>query len=170
MNFQYFFFATYPGCFLQVLPFALLTGIVYLIIQHHKRSAMPLSRRVFGALFVSYMTGLVCLVLALDVIGHIWYRLLYPLEDDGFVIRMFVWDCNFVPDLLNKGIICYTVLHKIRRSFNRWIWERTAICCFWQTTAMMYPTGVGQTCSSRFHRKLCRFFMRRPFSQADMAG
>ena len=112
MNFQYFFFATYPGCFLQVLPFTLLTGIVYLIIQHHKRSAMPLSRRVFGALFVSYMTGLVCLVLALDVIGHIWCRLLYPLEDDGFVIRMFVWDCNFVPDLLSKGIICYTVLHK----------------------------------------------------------
>lgn len=98
MNFQYFFFATYPGYFLQILPFALLAGIVYLIIQHHKRNAMPLSKRIFGALFVSYMTGLVGLVLALDVIGHVWYQLLYHLEDDGFVIRMFAWNCNFVPD------------------------------------------------------------------------
>ena len=77
MNFQYFFFATYPGYFLQILPFALLAGIVYLIIQHHKRNAMPLSKkRIFGALFVCYMTGLVGLALALGVIGHVWYQLL----------------------------------------------------------------------------------------------
>lgn len=29
MNFQYFFFDTYPGYFLQMLPFALLVGAVY---------------------------------------------------------------------------------------------------------------------------------------------
>ncbi len=28
MNFQYFFFSTYPGFFLQVLPIALLTTMV----------------------------------------------------------------------------------------------------------------------------------------------
>ena len=76
MNIQYYFFATYPGYFLQVLPFALLAGIVYLIIQHHKRNAIPLSKRIFGALFVCYMTGLVGLAFALGVIGHVWYQLL----------------------------------------------------------------------------------------------
>lgn len=29
---------------------------------------------------------------------------------------------------------------------------------------------IGQICFSRFRRKLCRLFMIRPSSQADMAG
>ena len=113
MNIQYYFFATYPGYFLQVLPFALLAGIVYLIIQHHKRNAMPLSKRIFGALFVCYMTGLVGLALALGVIGHVWYKLLYHLVDDGFVFRMFAWNCNFVPDFfthINSEMIANVVV------------------------------------------------------------
>lgn len=96
MTFQYFFFVTYPGYFLQVLPIALLAGIAYLIIKHRKDTAMPTRKKIFGALFVCYMAGLVCLVLAIDIIGSVWYRLLYH-QDDGLVIRMFAWDCNFIP-------------------------------------------------------------------------
>lgn len=33
MNFQYFFFSTYPGYFLQALPFALTAGIIYIVYQ-----------------------------------------------------------------------------------------------------------------------------------------
>ena len=34
MNFQYFFFSTYPGYFLQALPFALTAGIIYIVYQN----------------------------------------------------------------------------------------------------------------------------------------
>ena len=33
MNFQYFFFSTYLGYFLQALPFALTAGIIYIVYQ-----------------------------------------------------------------------------------------------------------------------------------------
>ena len=33
MTFQYFFFDTYPGYFLQVLPIALIVGIIYGVIK-----------------------------------------------------------------------------------------------------------------------------------------
>ena len=33
MNFQYFFFSTYPGFFLQALPIALIAGIIYVARQ-----------------------------------------------------------------------------------------------------------------------------------------
>lgn len=98
MTFQYLFFDTYPGYFLQVLPIALMAGIAYLIIKQCKDISMPTQKKIFGALFVCYIAGLICLVLAIDIIGSVWYRLLYHLEDDGLVIRMFAWDCNFVPD------------------------------------------------------------------------
>lgn len=114
MNFQYFFFTTYPGYFLQVLPIALMAGVAYLIIKHRKDTSMPTRRKIFGALFVCYMAGLICLVLALDIIGSIWYRLLYHREDDGLVIRMFAWDCNFVPDFfthINSEMIANVLVY-----------------------------------------------------------
>ena len=98
MTFQYFFFSTYPGYFMQALPFAIIAGALFLIIKHHKNPAVPIGKYIWGTIFVCYMTGLVCLVLALDLIGHMWYYLLYGPGDEGYVIRMFAWDCNFVPD------------------------------------------------------------------------
>ena len=42
MTFQYFFFDTYPGCFLQVLPVALLAGLVYGVVRFKRDRAAPL--------------------------------------------------------------------------------------------------------------------------------
>ena len=44
MNFQYFFFNTYPGYFLQALPIALLAGGVYTMYRC-KRTGSPVTAR-----------------------------------------------------------------------------------------------------------------------------
>lgn len=44
MNFQYFFFDTYIGYFLQALPIALIVGAIYGIIRFRKDNEMPVSR------------------------------------------------------------------------------------------------------------------------------
>ena len=41
MTFQYFFFATVPGYFLQALPFALAAGVWYALRLHKKEPALP---------------------------------------------------------------------------------------------------------------------------------
>ncbi len=139
VTFQYFFFDTYPGYFLQALPFALLSGIICLIIKRRRGADVPKSRLVCSVLFVCYMTGLICLVLALDVMGIVWYRLLYHMPS-GRVIRMFAWDCNFVPDFfthLNSEMIAnvlayfpFGILYPLRGQGVSW--KRTisagAIC------------------------------------------
>ena len=113
MTFQYFFFDTYPGYFLQALPFAIIAGVIYGIIRHHQNAALSKSKRFWSVLFVCYLTGLICLVLALDVMGIIWYRLLYHMPS-GLVIRMFAWDCNFVPDFfthINSEMIANVLVY-----------------------------------------------------------
>ena len=67
MNFQYFFFATYIGYFLEALPFALIVGIIYGIIRFMKDQESPLGRKIFSCVFVCYITGLICLVIGLDL-------------------------------------------------------------------------------------------------------
>jgi len=96
MNFQYFFFTTYPGYFLQALPIALLAGALYWLIRYHGKKREPTRRRVGSVLFVCYLTGLICLTLLLDVMGDVWYRLLYHM-DSGRTLRFFEWSFNFVP-------------------------------------------------------------------------
>ena len=59
MNFQYFFFDTYIGYFLQALPIALIVGAIYGIIRFRKDNETPVSRKVFSCAFVCYVTGLV---------------------------------------------------------------------------------------------------------------
>ncbi len=113
MPFQYFFFDTYPGYFLQALPFALIAGVIYGIIRHHKNADLSKSKRIWSVLFVCYLTGLICLVLALDVMGIIWNWLLYHVPS-GRVIRMFAWDCNFVPDFfthINSEMIANVLVY-----------------------------------------------------------
>jgi len=113
MTFQYFFFDTYPGYFLQALPFALIVGVVYGIIRHHKKADLSKGKHIWSVLFVCYLTGLICLVLAVDVMGIIWYRLLYHMPS-GRVIRMFAWDCNFIPDFfthINSEIIANVLVY-----------------------------------------------------------
>ncbi len=97
MTFQYFFFDTYPGFFLQVLPIALIAGIVYGLIRFGKDKQTPIGTKVMASLFVCYMAGLFSLVVAKDVIADAWYRLIYHM-DTGNSFRLFMWDFNLVPD------------------------------------------------------------------------
>ena len=59
MNFQYFFFDTYIGYFLEALPFALIAGTIYGIIRFVKDKESPVSRKIFSCVFVCYITGLI---------------------------------------------------------------------------------------------------------------
>lgn len=77
MNFQYFFFNTYPGFFLQALPIALIAGIVYFIIRFFRDNDTKASIKVFSTLLICYLTGLVCLTLLFYILRDLWYWLLY---------------------------------------------------------------------------------------------
>lgn len=82
---------------MQALPFAIIVGIIYGIIKHHKNVNLSKSKLMWGVLFVCYLTVLVCVVLGLDVMGIIWHWLIYH-KPSGRDIRLFTWDCNFIPD------------------------------------------------------------------------
>lgn len=97
MNFQYFFFSTYPGYFLQVLPIALLAGAIDWLVKEKNNNECSLRHKITSALFTCYITGLISLVLLLPVIGDVWYRLLYHM-DSGVHYNWFCADFNFVPD------------------------------------------------------------------------
>ena len=75
MNFQYFFFSTYPGYFLQALPFALTAGIIYIVYQKKGKRQSSIGKMILPSLFVCYMTGLLCLTLFQSIISDIYYYL-----------------------------------------------------------------------------------------------
>ena len=94
MTFQTFFFDTYAGYFLQILPVCLTVGILYwiLILKKEKRSAV----RVF---FVMFLTGLVSLTLFLNTYNEIYYRLFYHRANQRFSsIFSFDWSGYFQVD------------------------------------------------------------------------
>ena len=97
MNFQYFFFDTYIGYFLQALPVALAVGAIYGMIRFGKDRETPVSRKLFSCVFACYITGLVCLVVGLDLMGTLWYKLLYHM-DPGRTIDWFGGVFDLVPD------------------------------------------------------------------------
>lgn len=88
MTWQYFFFDTYPGYFLQLLPLALLAGAVYAALRL-RREGRAAGRRVFlGSLFVCYLAGVLGVTLLLRPINMGWYRLLYH-QPSGMSVRWF---------------------------------------------------------------------------------
>lgn len=95
LTFQYFFFDTYPGYFLQVLPIAV--AAAYLFWRKHRSIAQSKREMLWRAVFVCYLTGLLCLTLAQQIIGNIWYFLFYRLPS-GNSIRMFVFAVDFELD------------------------------------------------------------------------
>ena len=90
MNFQYFFFNTYAGYFLQMVPFALGAG---LIVGLRKRRQ---GRGLWAGLLAAYLTGLVGVTLLLRVIGLMWYWLFY--QHSGGRVWFFEWTYNFIPN------------------------------------------------------------------------
>lgn len=102
MTFQYFFFDTYPGCFLQVLPVALLTGLVYGVVRFKRDRAAPVAQKIWSVVFVCYLTGLIALtVVPQNLWGNIWYWIFYG-RPSGARIWLFTFDYNFIPDFLSN--------------------------------------------------------------------
>lgn len=92
MTFQYFFFNTYIGYFLQVLPIAIIVAFIYGLIKYKtKKPILP------SCLYVCYLTGLICLVIFIDVIRKCWYELIYHMNS-GSNLQFFIWDINLIPD------------------------------------------------------------------------
>lgn len=99
MNFQYFFFATYPGFFLQALPIAILAGLVYYFVRMRRDHKSTRAERVWSVVLVCYLTGVICLTLALEIMGVLWDRVIYyDYEWSWQEIRMFCWDVNLIPN------------------------------------------------------------------------
>ena len=86
MTFQYFFFNTYPGYFLQMVPFALAAGLTVGLRR----------KRLWAGLLAAYLTGLVGVTLLLRLIGLMWYWIFY--QQPGGRVWFFEWTYDFVPD------------------------------------------------------------------------
>lgn len=100
MTFQYFFFDTYIGYFLQALPVALIVSAIYGFIRYRTDRETPISRKLFSCAFVCYMTGLVCLVAGFDLMNIFWYTLFYH-RDPCRTIRWFGGAFDLIPDFFN---------------------------------------------------------------------
>lgn len=97
MNYQYFFFTTYVGYFLQVLPIALFAGIIY-VIYHIKQVRKTSTAQIIGSsLFVCYIVGLLCVTLFINFIGDIYYYLFYHMPS-GRGYQWFTFSYNFIPN------------------------------------------------------------------------
>lgn len=95
MNFQYFFFNTYPGYFLQALPVALLAGAIYMGCKIRRGSA--LAKAAIPSFFVCYVTGLLCLTLFYSILSDIYYFLFYHMPS-GRTYRWFTFEFDLIPD------------------------------------------------------------------------
>lgn len=96
MTFQYFFFDTYPGYFLQSLPIAILAGVLFRFIWLRKKE-MPKAQKFWKSVFVCYLYGLLCMLLFIDFIGVLWYWILYRSES-GMEFCFFEWNYDFRPN------------------------------------------------------------------------
>lgn len=101
MTFQYFFFDTYIGYFLQALPIAILIGIIYSFIKFRNDKMTPTSKKIFFCIFICYIIGLVCLAVGLDLMNVIWYRLIYHI-DPGHSLSLFNGEFNFTISFINN--------------------------------------------------------------------
>lgn len=101
MTFQYLFFDTYIGYFLQALPISLVAGLIYTFIKFRKDKSTFTSKKIFSFIFICYITGLICLVLCFDLMNIVWYRLIYH-SNPGTGISWFNGDFNFAINFINN--------------------------------------------------------------------
>lgn len=97
MTFQYFFFNTYPGYFLQMVPFAAIAGLVTGWWMH-RRGALK-GQSFSCGLLAAYLTGLAGVTLLLRLVNLAWYWLIY--HRPGGRLWFFEWTYNFFPDFWN---------------------------------------------------------------------
>lgn len=82
MTFQYFFFATVPGYFLQALPFALAAGVWYALRLHKKEPALPGGRVLLRSLFPCYFAGLLVFTIFLYPVSDLYYLPWFVMDYD----------------------------------------------------------------------------------------
>ena len=129
MTFQYFFFDTYMGYFLQVLPIALLAGLLYGVRRFSRDKSAPVSRKIWGVLFVCYLTGLLSLTIFITPIGDLWYFLFYH-QPSGRIYHWFGGVFDLVPDFFARfsrenlgNILMYLpfgILYPLSRAHGGW--------------------------------------------------
>lgn len=97
MTFQYFFFSTYPGYFLQVLPLAVLAAVVCYRLRRRRHPELSRRQAVGASLFVAYLTALLTLTLLVLWLGELYHLLFYhmPSSRDHFGWSRYSYD--FVP-------------------------------------------------------------------------
>ena len=116
MNFQYFFFSTYPGFFLQALPIALIAGIIYAARQIRRGRRRSTGRIILSSLFVCYITGLLCLTLLNSIIGDIYYFLFYN-APSGRSHHWFTFEYDFIPEI--AGFVTTLGIELLQPVFGR---------------------------------------------------
>lgn len=134
MTFQYFFFNTYPGYFLQALPFALAAGIIYAVWRSRKTGRAVGVKTLLASLFVCYITGLLCLTLFEYVMGQFYYFLFYH-GPSGRNWSWFNLEYDLVPDFFQSfssenlgNILMYLpfgILYPLFRENSTW--KRTVV-------------------------------------------
>lgn len=97
MSFSYLFFNTYPGYFLQMLPFALSAGLIYFVYKRKKDPTLSKRAITAAALFPAYMTALIGLTLCLDFIRDGYFFLIHhtspwPQGEGGYTWFSFIYD------------------------------------------------------------------------------
>lgn len=77
MTFQYLFFDTDIGYFLQMVPIALFTGLIYFFYKRKKALNLTGGAIAMASLFPAYLSALVCLTLFVNFIRAGYYFLFY---------------------------------------------------------------------------------------------
>ncbi len=129
MTFQYFFFDTYIGDFLQAVPIALLLGAIYGLVRYRKDNTTPTYRKVFSCAFICYMTGLVCLVVGFEIMGIAWFELLYPMPSArsiGWFSGEFYFGIDFANHINGEVIVNFLmflpfgIFHPLSKANSSW--------------------------------------------------
>ena len=138
MTFQYFFFDTYLGNFLQMIPIALAAAAIYLLYKR-RTAAEPVGiSTLLAALFPAYLAALVGLTLFYEMIGDAWYFLLYhraPWPDGEGGYRWFTFIYDFKIDFFRSfgsenlgNILLFLPFGILYPLFNRNAsWKRTLL-------------------------------------------
>lgn len=138
MSFQYFFFDTYPGYFLQMLPIALLAGILYFVCKKKKAPAVSRDTVAVASLFPAYIAALVGLTLLIEFIRDGYFFLFYHMSpwsqgEGGYTWFSFIYDFkldffrNFTAENVGNIVLFlpFGILHPL---FNRHsTWKRTLV-------------------------------------------
>lgn len=97
MTFQYFFFDTDIGYFLQMIPIALAAGIAYFFYRKKKTPELGKGKIGAASLFPAYLAALLGLTLFLDFISDGYYYLFYhrspyPIGEGGYDWFSLIYD------------------------------------------------------------------------------